>query len=246
MARRAACAKRLLLLPVPISLIPLHEGGVPKKERFQLALESTQGNHEREAEVRGPWRIAAYADEAGLVCYQTYTALWPSGDWTATALAAVLNGPVANAFVASHEGNRDITVETVKAIPVPPLTNALKGGLTKLVAEYRTAAERMELEVRSGERSARDILREIDAAILRAYDLSPRLEHELLNYFSGYGTKRPVPFNFGDYYPADFSSHIPLWMFLSPEFQRGNPQDILSKAPKITDPALIDAFREVE
>jgi len=150
---------------------------------------------------RSPWRIAAVADNAGLVCYQTFTCLWPSDNWTAKSLAAVLNGPVANAFVAAREGNRDITVETVKEIPVPALTPGTIKEIDSLVAEYVASVERSVYDSQQVDSQGRPraILTKIDMLLLAEYDLSAESERSLLQYFNGYGNKRPVPFNFGDY-----------------------------------------------
>ena len=50
---------------------------------------------------RGAWKISASADETGLMCYQNFHALWSCSTLSLEVLAAVLNGPVANAFVAT-------------------------------------------------------------------------------------------------------------------------------------------------
>src|SRR5262249_3025854 len=53
----------------------------------------------KSAKSRGPWRLAAFADFDGLACYETFIAAWPRDEALLLPLAAVLNGPVANAFV---------------------------------------------------------------------------------------------------------------------------------------------------
>lgn len=146
---------------------------------------------------RTPWRIAACVDKAGLVAYQTFTCLWPTDEWPPSALAAILNGPVANAFVAAHEGNRDITVETVKQIPLPQLSRELFHRIDELVTEYAAATEASLFSAQT--RSSGVVLHEIDMAILQAYGLPKRLERALLGYFKGYSRKRPVPFDFEGY-----------------------------------------------
>jgi hypothetical protein len=56
--------------------------------------------------------------------------------------------------------------------------------------------------------SAESQLRAIDAAVMRAYNLPPRLERALLDLFAG--AKRPVPHEFSSYYPENFSAWLPL------------------------------------
>ena len=50
---------------------------------------------------RGQWCLAAFEDQNGLIASQNFHALWPENHWTTKTFAAVLNGPVANAFVAT-------------------------------------------------------------------------------------------------------------------------------------------------
>jgi hypothetical protein len=53
---------------------------------------------------RGPWRLAAFVDVQGYVCSQRFIGVWPNDhSLPAECIAAVLNGPVANAFVNSQE-----------------------------------------------------------------------------------------------------------------------------------------------
>ncbi len=57
------------------------------------------------ARSRGSWRIAAFPDSEGVTCYHTFTGVWSKtpryDEWI---LSAILNSPVANAFVATREG----------------------------------------------------------------------------------------------------------------------------------------------
>jgi hypothetical protein len=87
-------------------------------------------------------------------------------------------------------------------------------------------------------------LLEIDAILLRAYNLPPRLERQLLDFFRGF--KRRVPFPFTEYFPANFGPNIPLWMYLTSDFADCNSTYLLDTIPKIDDPALMAALTEVE
>ena len=54
---------------------------------------------------RQRWRMVAFADGQGVVCHHTFCGVWPKASgYDEDLLAAILNGPVANAFVATHEG----------------------------------------------------------------------------------------------------------------------------------------------
>ena len=91
---------------------------------------------------------------------------------------------------------------------------------------------------------AKQTLLQIDALVLKGYNLPPRLERRLLDFFRG--AQRSVPFAFNEYFPESFSSTIPLWLYVSPEYKKCSVGYFLSNIPQITDPALIGALREVE
>ena len=62
-------------------------------------------------------------------------------------------------------------------------------------------------------RKANELLNYIDAKVLRAYDLPPRLERELLKFFRG--ARRPTLHPWHHWLPEDFSPAIPLHQHLS-------------------------------
>ena len=86
--------------------------------------------------------MAAFPDSKGLACYQTYFGVWPTSplldEWT---LSAVLNSPVANAFVATREGKTDVTKETLLLVPVPIFTETQKVTLRELIKQYQKLFE---------------------------------------------------------------------------------------------------------
>ena len=73
-------------------------------------------------------------------------------------------------------------------LPPTPLPNTV-GGLVREYLDLASEDEIGPLFSRSG-RTARDVILEIDAAVLAAYDLPPRLERELLRFFGA--AARPV------------------------------------------------------
>ena len=89
---------------------------------------------------------------------------------------------------------------------------------------------------------AKQILLQMDAIILKGYGLPPWLERRLLDFFRG--ERRPVPFEFGDYFPADFTANIPLWRYISPSFQSSRTDLILPFVPKLNDPDVTEALEE--
>ena len=141
---------------------------------------------------RGPWRIGAALDANGLVCSQQYFSLWlreSIGDAPLQVFAAVLNGPLASAFLAVHSPEERMRITAVKRIPVPDTFPENPEKLVELVDEY---VRRLHEEALAPgrEEALAALLLQIDAAVLEAYDLPPRLERELLSHFPAEG--RPV------------------------------------------------------
>lgn len=197
----------------------------------------------------GAWRLAAAPDASGLVCTQRYHCLWPTKDWGIKALAALLNSPVVSAFIASREGKRDVRKKTLEACPVPNFTAGDLLALEGLVDAYMDAMNESpenRLPLWGGgswEVRARRVLLDMDALILRGYGLPPWLERQLLDFFRG--EERPVPFAFGDYFPAEFVPNLPLHVFISSGFQASTARRIAPHLPELRDPALTDALEEV-
>ena len=137
------------------------------------------------ARSRGAWRMAAFPDSEGIACYQTYIGVWSkSDDLDEWLLSAILNSPVANAFVATREGKTDITIETLRCLPVPQLTNAQRETLKSLIRQYQAISQPV-LGNAALEKEAEQMLMKIDALVLDGYRMPPRLERALLDRFPG-------------------------------------------------------------
>jgi len=191
---------------------------------------------------RGAWRYAAFIDKEGNISSKNFIALWPNKpNVSPEYLAAVLNGPLANAFVAAHERDKHNRVKTIQNIPVPELSDYNKQNIDQLVCAYMTKVKE---RVLTDDTVLRNILLEIDALILKGYNLPPRLERELLDYFKN--EPRPVPFEFKEYIPESFTAYIPLWMYISSDFSKCTAENLLNRVPRITDPILIKVLEEVE
>lgn len=192
---------------------------------------------------RGPWRMAAFADTSGLVVYQTFTAVWPKDPADLSLLAALLNGPVANAFVATREGKTDITNDTIEDIPVPEASVAERTEIDGLVRAYvdNVNSARDEILSHRFQKEATAILMALDAVVLRCYDLPPRLERSLLDYFRG--QRRTSRFEFPQYFPPDFKPCVSLKEYLSDEFRSATAGEFRRAFEEAT-PAVLDALRK--
>ncbi len=122
---------------------------------------------------RGRWRMVSFADRQGVVCHHTFYGVWSkSAQYDEVVLAAVLNSPVANAFVATREGGRDITAEVLRLIPVPKFSRATIDHIHDLVRRYEASIGTMMLH---GPEDPERLLKSIDAAVAGAYRMPPRL-----------------------------------------------------------------------
>lgn len=167
---------------------------------------------------RGPWRLAAAYDTSGLVASQAFFGIWPNDpSLPAEALEAILNNPLASAFIAESGSNQHLTNDQVRRLPMPK-----RGGfaeITKQVVRYRglvAALHHQALEAAEAHAELNRLLVEIDAQVLKAYDLPPRLERRLLEFFRGHEQRRPVPHRFEGWLPHDFTAYIPLHEYYGP------------------------------
>ena len=150
---------------------------------------------------RGPWSITASPDYDGLMLHRNFHGVWPTGRIPPEVLAAVLNGPVANAFVSASGDSRYLRIETLGSIPVPDFEAAQLSTIANLVEEYRVTRARWLDGSYPSERArseCSDLLLEIDAEVLKAYQLGADVEQILGDYFSAGRFKtfvRPGPVN---------------------------------------------------
>lgn len=170
---------------------------------------------------RGPWRMSAAVDRTGLLASQQFTGIWPTGSYCVESLAAILNGPLANAFVSEHSTDHDFTNVMLGSLPLPRKLD--HEGLRKAVEHYQ-ALLNLDSEALLGPDRTPELNRallEIDALILEGYDLPPRLERRLLAYFDG--VRRPTTHRFDSWFPEGFRGSVPLheWLATSHDKNRG-------------------------
>ena len=169
---------------------------------------------------RGPWRLAAAADRTGMLASQQFTGIWPIEGYSVDSLSAVLNGPVANAFVTEHSTDHDFTNDMLKRLPLPKQLD--HDALAAAVAQYSGLLSRWDELDQSALATELDrALVEVDALVLQGYDLPPRLERRVLDFFAG--AKRPTVHRFAGWMPPDVRTFTPLheWLGRSQNTARG-------------------------
>jgi hypothetical protein len=154
------------------------------------------------------------------------------------AVAALLNSPLSNAFLKAKESGSLNRLVTLGMLPIPSVECLHIGG--KLDSLSRSMHAQM--AKRSFE-TANDTLLHIDAEILRAYDLPPRLEYELLASFQD--LPRPVAFEFTRYYPDNFDAYISLHELISPEFENARADRLLQRLTLVDDPEITKALAQL-
>jgi hypothetical protein len=142
------------------------------------------------------WLMAAAVDERGLVCTHHFHVLWPTDTVPIEVIAALLNGPVANAFLSINRSSRHNHVRMLQHIPIPQFKPWQFHQIVSLVREYMATRERWRAEPEYAEYlagSCKGILRQLQEELLGLYNLSMEAEKELITYLAGYQSLGPVP-----------------------------------------------------
>ena len=194
-----------------------------------------------------PWRLKALIDRKGLPVTSRFLVFrLQNSDWSLNALWAVLNSPLANAFIFAHTTDRYIPAGTARRIPVPICSGESLKKLERLVGEYFTLMEKKDSEFGIDIRdTAKRIFLSIDAEVMRLYDLPPKMEKQILDLFQGF-KRKGVDFEFKEYYPEDFESWIPLHEYLSEDYQRSTISFVSKWVEEVRSPEIIKSFKSAE
>ena len=190
--------------------------------------------------ARSPWRIKAMLDVHGRPVKNNFVVIRPKlVEIEPLYLWAILNSPVASAFVASQTMRRHNYESFLGEIPLPQGNDTAIQEITRLAEDYREiASARAELAIQLEMKPHRPLFEQsvndptgptdsevcqalitLDAAVLRLYNLPAKLERQLLDYFRGH-ERRGVGCVFGDYFPTDFESLVPLYKYISASYRR--------------------------
>ncbi len=169
---------------------------------------------------RGPWRIKALVDPKGHPVSGRFLVFRILNDeWTLHALWAVLNSPLANAYMFCNTMERDNPSGIFRDIPIPLCTRRTLERLNAMSREYFALMDKLEssLQLDSGYTEAARLLTAIDAEVMRLYGLPPEMERRVLDLFQGV-QRKGVDFPFKGYYPKDFDLPISLYEYLSGQY----------------------------
>jgi len=193
---------------------------------------------------RGPWRLKALIDSKGYSNTSSFIAIRPkTRKWTLEVLWAILNSPLANAYVYCHGTKQLVGVSRILALPVPNISDGDLCRLGELAQDYLNIVcpQRGVLQSEVDSKTAKQKMLAIDAELMRQYNLPPKLERKVLDLFYGW-ERLGVDFNFTGYYPQDFESWIPLHEYLSEEYQRSTVSFVKQWVEDTRSPDVIKAF----
>lgn len=195
---------------------------------------------------RGPWRIVGAIDTEGLVCYQSFMGIWPYSAENIYAIVSLINSPIINAALYVRGGKRVNHIKEINELHIPPMEQIDNGKIKELVEKYISfRAKSYDLFNNSKVNiDAVRLLLSIDSLILKAYDLPPRLERKLLDFFRGY--PRPVPFHFPDYFPEGFKPCIPLHRYLEMNMKQTSVGKLLKKIEPIDSKEIHEFVLDLE
>ena len=156
---------------------------------------------------RGPWRLKALLDKQGHPVTSRFIPVRPTTSaYSIETLWALLNSPVANAYVYSHLGKRDNIVGDIRKIPIPKVRSF--EGVERAAIAYLAAASS-----ETASANLERLLLHVDAEVLKLYSLPLDVEQRVLGLFSG--RKRVgVPFKQTRYLPRELEGKIRFSDFL--------------------------------
>jgi hypothetical protein len=193
---------------------------------------------------RRPWRLKAILDGVGRPFTSNFATVRPIASSSALlrCLWAILNSPVANAYAyVMFFGKRSHPVGMMRQLPMPRRLQEQSAFIVASASRYLDLVTSLSGSlVRTDE--LRHALMAMDAAVLRAYELPPKLERELLDLFEG--ERRPgvgVPFT--GYFPAEMKAYIPLHEFISDEYQRSTVGALRARHKVVEDERILNALK---
>jgi len=174
--------------------------------------------------ARGIWRCRPFIDGVGRPFASNFVTIRPlRGSFiTLEYLWAIMCSPVTSAYLFTHTLKRNIQDGDLYGLPVPVAGKRDVERISRAVTIYLSAAREYSGPLLSGVDGERlhDLLRKVDAEVLRLYDLPARAETKLLSLFDSH-VRPGVPEKFKSFYRPAFSrGAVPLYIYLSTTFTR--------------------------
>jgi len=195
---------------------------------------------------RKPWRLKAVLDPHGHVVSSRFLSLKPkaTSKLPLITLWAILNSPLANAYGFAVSGKRQTLPKEWKQFPMPKFDEDSTAQTSEAAEAYRAAAKSHAEGFFNGptEVDVRNLLLQMDAAVLRAYGLKPALEQQLLALFEDV-ERVGVSCPFTSYPRVPTSVHLPFHLRI--QLPRFHELSSLRLAGKITSQQAAE-LRKIE
>lgn len=185
------------------------------------------------ARVRSePWTVWALMDRSGVMTSQRLITVRPKKarpTCSIELLWALLTSPLANAYIHAMSGKRDVQTQMYAEVPLPLFRDMQNCGAVecavKTYVKKALEVDGLALRTPDVEEVLRQLRLQVDAEVLKLYDLAPRAERKLLDQFTGY-VRLGMPFVQTEYFSREFIPCIPLHEYLSPEYKRSTAGEI--------------------
>jgi hypothetical protein len=193
---------------------------------------------------RDAWRFRPVVGVAGVAVSSRFVVMRSKASTlhSLCTLWAIMLSPLANAYAYSWSGKRQTLVKEWETMPLPEPTPAQKVEIKAAAAAYLKVAVPPTAFTLAlpDELAIRRALLELDAAVLRLYNLPPALEHQLLAIFEG--VERPgVGCRFRGYPPGWSSRPVepsltlpsddrPIWERIA-SLAEAMPEDVIAGLP---------------
>ena len=171
------------------------------------------------------WRLKPFIDSKGHAFQSNFLSVRPKDDHKTTPLIyfwSLLVSPIANLYAKTHLLKRNIVPRVLKRMPVPSASQLqikLVCDAAERYCELAATDERTMFNAEGyTEKRLTDALLNLDAEVLRLYQLPVASERLLLDQFRG-ETRPGIPIPFREHYPPD-TPLVPLYAYRSRAFQR--------------------------
>lgn len=192
---------------------------------------------------RSPWRLKAIIDRTGHAVTSRFLTIRPLSESTPLEFFwALCNSPFANAYLYTHSDKRVVLSGTVRAMPTPRITYVGIQRVVEAVHAYLGVVGSSLEASTIRDSDPCELLKRVDAAVMRLFDMPPRLERQVLDLFAGW--QRPgVPFDFRRYFPEDYEPCFPLHTYLSEDYQRSTAGALRERYQPVTEPSILAALK---
>jgi hypothetical protein len=182
---------------------------------------------------REHWRLKPFIDRSNRVFASSLISVRPlDAQLPLEYLWALCVSPLAQFYAYCYMLKRNVHTGLFGNMPIPRFNLRNVSRISDAATKYMAAAREPRTLLQQDGASQADIvelLRRLDAEILRQYDLPAHAERWMLDQFAG--EPRPgIPVPFTSYYPENFKADVPLYVYLSRTFQ----QALRGKSPELT------------